>query len=65
MRAGATTTRAVNPIAWDKGVVYCQCSKCEVWHALKVNNPMFEFEEVVYNRADNSADEDKEQQKQG
>ena len=47
--AGGRTTRAVNPIAWDKGMVYCQCGQCEVWHVLAANNPDI-YEEIRYDK---------------
>ena len=46
--AGGRTTRSVNPIAWEQGMVYCQCGQCEVWHVLAANNPDI-YEEIRYN----------------
>jgi hypothetical protein len=34
-------------VAWDKGVVFCQCQQCKVWHTLASNNPKV-IEEIVY-----------------
>lgn len=31
---GETTTKMVNPHAWDKGTVFAQCSGCDVKHKL-------------------------------
>ena len=31
---GATTTKMVNPHAWEKGTVFAQCSGCNVKHKL-------------------------------
>ena len=45
--AGGRTARLVNPIAWENGVVFGQCGKCEVWHVLSAKNPTI-FEEVRY-----------------
>lgn len=25
----------INPIAWDKGLVFAQCGGCEVWHNIR------------------------------
>lgn len=46
--AGGRTARLVNPVAWEKGVVFGQCGTCEVWHVLSANNKKV-FEEVRYN----------------
>ncbi|PNH04566.1 hypothetical protein TSOC_009264 [Tetrabaena socialis] len=46
-KCGGRTARLVNPIAWEKGVVFGQCSKCEVWHVLAANNKQL-YEEVRY-----------------
>jgi hypothetical protein len=45
--SGGQTTRAVNPIAWDKGMVYCQCGQCQVWHVLAANNKAI-YEEIRF-----------------
>ena len=34
LRAGERTERLVNPLAWDRGLVFMQCSGCQVWHQL-------------------------------
>jgi len=31
---GETTTKMVNPHAWEKGTVFAQCSGCDVKHKL-------------------------------
>jgi len=28
------TERLVNPVAWNKGMVICQCAGCQAWHQL-------------------------------
>ena len=33
--ADGTTSRMVNPIAWDKGLVFVQCGQCKAWHQIK------------------------------
>ena len=33
--AGATTTRMINRLAWEKGLVFAQCGGCEVWHHIR------------------------------
>ena len=33
--AGATTQRMINPVAWNKGLVFAQCANCEVWHNIR------------------------------
>jgi hypothetical protein len=25
----------INPIAWEKGLVFAQCGNCEVWHNIR------------------------------
>ena len=37
----------VNPLAWDKGLVFCQCGTCSVWHVLKCSNNRL-YEEIRY-----------------
>ena len=32
---GATTQRMINPIAWERGLVFAQCGNCEVWHNIR------------------------------
>ncbi|KAK9820391.1 hypothetical protein WJX72_009887 [[Myrmecia] bisecta] len=34
-KCGGRTERMVNPIAWDKGLVFVQCGQCEAWHKIK------------------------------
>ncbi|GLC33062.1 hypothetical protein PLESTB_000374600 [Pleodorina starrii] len=46
-KCGGRTARLVNPIAWEKGAVFGQCSKCKVWHVLSAPNKKI-FEEVRY-----------------
>jgi protein import protein ZIM17 len=43
---GGRTTRKVNPIAWDRGTVFVQCSSCEAWH--NIRDEMGLIEEVRY-----------------
>ena len=33
--ADGKTTRMVNPIAWDRGMVFVQCGTCEAWHNIR------------------------------
>ncbi len=42
----------VNPVAWDKGLVFVQCGKCKVWH--KIQDAAGLIDEIRY------ADEDEE-----
>ena len=35
LTAGAVTTRMINRIAWEKGLVFAQCNGCKVWHNIK------------------------------
>lgn len=44
---GGRSARLVNPLAWEKGAVFCQCQRCGVWHTLAANNPRI-IEEVRY-----------------
>lgn len=44
---GARTARLVNPLAWEKGLVFGQCQNCGAWHALATNNPKL-YEEIRY-----------------
>ncbi len=46
-RCGGRTGRMVNPLAWEKGVVFGQCQHCEVWHTLASNNKKI-LEEIRY-----------------
>eukprot|EP00798_Chlamydomonas_sp_ICE-L_P015504 gene15504-21591_t len=48
-KCGGRTARNVNPIAWDNGLVMCQCGHCEVWHTLSANNKQI-YEEIVYDK---------------
>ena len=54
LHAGGRTARNVNPIAWDKGLVFCQCGHCEVWHTLAANNPDI-YEEILYDKVEAAA----------
>ncbi|KAG2450720.1 hypothetical protein HYH02_004558 [Chlamydomonas schloesseri] len=56
-KCGGRSARLVNPIAWEKGVVFGQCSKCGVWHVLQANNKKI-FEEVRYKEDPQYADKD-------
>lgn len=49
MFSGGRTTRMVNPRSWESGLVFGQCSHCEVWHVLASNNPSI-YEEIRYTR---------------
>lgn len=33
--AEGTTSRMVNPVAWDKGLVFVQCGQCKAWHKIQ------------------------------
>ena len=46
-KCGGRTTRAVNPIAWDKGLVMGQCGECKVWHVLSAKNKDI-YEEINF-----------------
>ncbi|KAG2438104.1 hypothetical protein HXX76_005713 [Chlamydomonas incerta] len=56
-KCGGRSARLVNPVAWEKGVVFGQCSKCGVWHVLQANNKKI-FEEVRYKEDPEYADKD-------
>lgn len=43
----------VNPIGWDKGLVFVQCGQCKAWH--KIQDAAGLIDEIRY------ADEDREQ----
>lgn len=45
------TTRAVNPIAWEKGFVMGQCGECKAWHVLSAKNKDI-YEEVDFRDQD-------------
>ena len=40
--AGARTERLVNPLAWQKGLVFAQCEGCKVWHKLRDNEGLID-----------------------
>ncbi len=40
--AGKRTARLVNPLAWQKGLVFAQCKGCEVWHKLRDNENLID-----------------------
>ena len=42
LAADSRTERVVNPLAWERGLVYLQCSQCNVWHKLKDNQGLVE-----------------------
>jgi hypothetical protein len=46
-KCGGRSSRMVNPLAWEKGVVFGQCQHCEVWHTLSSNNKKI-LEEIRY-----------------
>jgi hypothetical protein len=48
---GHRSARLVNPLAWEKGLVFAQCQNCGVWHTLAANNPKI-YEEIRYDKAD-------------
>lgn len=48
--AGGRSARLVNPVAWEKGAVFCQCQHCGVWHTLRAAKHI--MEEVRYNDPD-------------
>lgn len=50
--ADGTTSRMVNPVAWDKGLVFVQCGQCKAWH--KIQDAAGLIDEIRY------ADEDEE-----
>ncbi|KAL6772242.1 HEP2 [Auxenochlorella protothecoides x Auxenochlorella symbiontica] len=33
-KCGGRTERAVNPVAWTRGLVIAQCGECDAWHKL-------------------------------
>jgi hypothetical protein len=39
---GGRSARLVNPVAWDKGAVFCQCQHCDVWHMLRADKSIVE-----------------------
>jgi len=45
--AGGRSARLTNPLAWERGLVFCQCQHCGVWHTLAANNPNL-MEEIRY-----------------
>lgn len=52
--ADGTTSRMVNPVAWDKGLVFVQCGQCKAWH--KIQDAAGLIDEIRY------ADEDEERE---
>eukprot|EP00877_Chromochloris_zofingiensis_P001439 jgi/Chrzof1/11296/Cz05g31140.t1 len=62
-RCGGRSARLVNPIAWEKGLVFGQCQHCEVWHTLASNNPKL-LEEIRYNEESDSGDSSSESEPQ-
>jgi len=36
----------VNPLAWEKGLVFAQCKGCEVWHKLRDEAQL--IDEIIY-----------------
>ncbi|KAG1670444.1 hypothetical protein FOA52_010180 [Chlamydomonas sp. UWO 241] len=53
-KCGVRSSRNVNPVAWDRGMVYGQCSNpdCAVWHVLKVSDPKLMEEVVIYDQSE-------------
>ena len=58
MHIGGRTTRKVNPIAWDRGMVFVQCGTCEAWH--NIRDEMGLIEEVRFTDSDSSSSESDE-----
>lgn len=52
--ADGKTTRMVNPIAWDRGMVFVQCGTCEAWHNIRDAAGL--IEEIRYNESSQSDD---------
>eukprot|EP00882_Tetradesmus_deserticola_P004050 GHRQ01004279.1.p1 GENE.GHRQ01004279.1~~GHRQ01004279.1.p1 ORF type:complete len:238 (+),score=51.04 GHRQ01004279.1:115-828(+) len=46
-KCGGRSARLVNPVAWEKGAVFCQCQHCSVWHTLAAHPSI--LEEIRYN----------------
>ncbi|KAF6261122.1 hypothetical protein COO60DRAFT_810182 [Scenedesmus sp. NREL 46B-D3] len=46
-KCGGRSARLVNPVAWERGAVFCQCQHCEVWHTLAAHPSI--LEEIRYN----------------
>eukprot|EP00878_Enallax_costatus_P001727 GHUV01001883.1.p1 GENE.GHUV01001883.1~~GHUV01001883.1.p1 ORF type:complete len:378 (+),score=71.33 GHUV01001883.1:84-1136(+) len=46
-KCGGRSARLINPVAWEKGAVFCQCQHCGVWHTLRAAKHI--IEEVRYN----------------
>ena len=40
----------VNPIAWDKGLVFVQCGQCKAWH--QIQDAAGLIEEIRYSDED-------------
>lgn len=55
-KCGTRTSRTVNPLAWDKGLVLAQCSGCNVWHKLKDAAGL--VDEIRYTDEDGSSNSD-------
>jgi len=57
---GHRSARMVNPVAWEKGLVFGQCQHCGAWHTLAANNPSI-YEEIRFDKdaggAGSSSDE--------
>lgn len=49
-KCGGRSARLVNPVAWARGAVFCQCQHCQVWHMLKADKSI--VEEIRYNDPD-------------
>jgi len=45
-KCGHRTDRLVNPLAWDKGLVFAQCKGCGVWHKLRDEAQL--IDEIVF-----------------
>lgn len=41
-KKGGRSARLVNPTAWARGAVFCQCQHCGVWHMLKADKSIVE-----------------------
>jgi hypothetical protein len=63
---GHRTARMVNPLAWAKGLVFCQCAnpECGAWHNLAANNPKL-YEEIRYDKEEEGEEEEEVQGSSG
>jgi hypothetical protein len=47
----------VNPVAWDKGLVFVQCGQCKAWH--KIQDAAGLIDEISYVNKDNKSTSDR------